>query len=107
MNDLEIKKITDAITAYDIAFSHFKQKWYVNITFALVALFLSIIGTGAIVCYVTMLIAILLFLLRINQKNKLQLQKSKLKDELNQLLGKISIESYLELSKKLVSAGNS
>lgn len=107
MIDSELKKITNAITAYDIEFSLYKQKRNVTNTFALIALILSVLGIGSLFCYATLLIATILFLVRIYKKKKLQLQKAKLKDELNQLLGEISIESYLELSKKLVSAGNS
>jgi hypothetical protein len=100
-----LKDLSVKISEYDFENSIFRQRWFVHLIFLLLAVIIGFMGFGTIFCYIALLIAVFLFIMRINKKQKLSVQKLSLLDELNHLADKIPIDKYLELKHKIINAG--
>jgi len=102
MNDENaIEELSIKISSYNYDLTLYRKRMYIHLLFVVLSI---ILPCGPIIGYGLLIIGLFLFVKRVNKRFSLANERIGLVNELNNLVGLISIETYFEFKRKIVFA---
>ncbi|MFA6925338.1 MAG: hypothetical protein WC223_13915 [Bacteroidales bacterium] len=105
MENENINNISIDITKLEFDYRIYRERKYIYIPFLILSILLAISGYGSLFSYISMLIVLIIFNLRIKKKRKLNDRKQKLNCDLDNIRDKIEINKFFDIKTRIAKIG--